>query len=229
MSKNTIVDNYRVDDYREKKGKGLIRLLSELQWVYNAELDNDCPYETDRILFKKRVYLMGLGSSFALTVHFAVSFTAFISALGASALSPVLGELISVLGMIWKVAIISAFPLYVIKKFHLWNKGITRLLLQWTVVYGYLTTIVFMSLLFGLFSVVAFGGISFLSVEFPAVKTIALWTAKHVPFLISPYGLLEYPAELSVVFFCLYYLHKLDKKHSFEEKPYSLLDKVPEE
>jgi len=140
MSQKRIIDDYKVEEYKEKKGKGLVKLLSELQWVHNAELDNDRPYEPKRILWKKRVYFIGLGGSLALSMHFALSVTVFFNSLIASLLSPTLGEVISGLGIVWKVGTLLLIPIWLIRSYHLWDRGITRLLLHYTVVYGYLFT-----------------------------------------------------------------------------------------
>jgi hypothetical protein len=230
MSQKRIIDDYKVEEYKEKKGKGFIKLLSELQWVYNAELDNDRPYETERILWKKRVYFIGLGGSLALSMHFALSVTVFFNSLIASLLSPTLGEVINGLGMVWKVGTLLLIPVWLIKKYHLWDRGITRLLLHYTVVYGYIFTIAVLAFSFGMLSVIFYGGLAFLSQMFPEVKKIAVFLGTHLPFLVSTWGLLEYPLEfLVVVGGTLWYLKRMDKKHKFEAKPYTLLDDIPAE
>jgi len=225
-----IIDDYRVEEYREKKGKGFIKLLSELQWIYNAELDNDKPYEEERILLRKRVYFATLGSSLAVSLHFATSVVVFLGSVAGSILQPTLGEVLNVLGMLWKIATLSAVPLWMLRKYHLWDRGITRLLLSWTVLYGYAGTIAFLSFIFGGLSVLLYGGFVLSFYFLPQVKEAALWIAKHFPFLISPLSLFEYPAEfIIVVVGSFWYAKKLDKKHRFETKPYTLLDHVPED
>jgi hypothetical protein len=224
-SRKTVVDEYRADEYREKRGKGIVRLLSELQWIHNAEADNDKPYEEKRILFRKRLWFMGVGASLAVTLHFVSSFCGFFSTLAGSLVSPVLGEVLNIWGIVFKAAALSYFPCWLIKKYHLWDRGITRSVLNYVIWWGYVPTaaiLIFMSLLFYLMLV---GGLWF-GRNNEAVK----WILSHFPFLTSTLSLVEYPIILLLVIAAPYLtFRKLDRKNRWETKPYTLLDEVPEE
>jgi len=222
-----IIDDYRVQEYEERKGRGLIRLLSELQWIKNAELDNDKPYEEKRILWRKRVFFMSIGWSFAFSLHFGLSLLFFTFTVLFGLLSPKAGEVYAVFAMLSKSLLFALFPTWLIKSFHVWDRGITRLVLKDVIFWGY--TLGMIILTFGVFflnlaEVVVLRGLLATKKEWIA------WTYHHLPFLFSFWSLIEYPIEVVLVTLLPYwYLKKKDKENKFEVKPYTLLDEVPKE
>jgi len=224
-----VIDEYKLEEYKEKKGKGFIRLISELQWIRNAELDNGKPYEEKRILWKKRIYFMGLGSSLGLSLHFGMSFMMFTFAVLSSLLSPVFGEVMSILGMVFKLIVLLSFPIYLLKAYHVYDRGITRLLLTYTVLYGYSFVVAMMSFVFFVLSILFYASLFFLSYSSPEVKHYVDLAQQKFPFLFSPFNLLEYPVTIILVVLVPYlYLKKLDRKNRWVKTPYTLLDEVPE-
>jgi len=218
-----VVDQYKIQEYEEKRGTGIIRLLSELQWIRNAEEDNDKPYEERRILPKKRVVFFLAGSGIAFSLHLTTSLLGFFSSLLAGAVDPRLGEFIAVFSILFKITVLVGFPLWLLKTYHLWDRGITRQVLTDVVFYGYVFSVAFLTLV-SMFFYIAFAFGLFVSKDSQAVK----WLVEHFPFLTSWIAFAEYPVQLLLILIVPYwYAKKLDREHRFTTKPYTLLDEIP--
>jgi len=226
-SRPRVIDDYKRQEYEEKRGRGVIKLLSDLQWIRNAELDNDKPYEEERILLRKRIFFMGAGASLAVSLHFGLSVIFFTFSVLFGLLSPTAGEIYAVFAAIAKTVLLIFFPVWLIEKYHVWDKGITKLLLKDVIFWGYVPAILLLIVVSGISNLLITAVLNgFLALK----KEWVLWIHHHLPFLFSYWSLLEYPVQLLLVITVpAFWMWKKDKENRFTVKPYTLLDEIPEE
>lgn len=223
--KKQVLTEYRLEEAK-LRGRGLIRFLSELQWIRNAEWDHEKPYEEKRILLKRRLWFMGLGAGTAVSFHFGISLITTLSAFLVGLADERLGEFMNVVGIVFKTVLLVGFPVWVLKHYFLWDRGITKRVLVDFVFYGYVPTAVVLTvvsaLMFLLFSTGVLVGSKFSSqVHFLLTK---------FPYFFTWWNFGEYILQIVLlIFYPLYTLKKLEKTHKFTQKPYSILDEVPSE
>ncbi len=223
----TVVDEYRKQEYEERRGRGIIKLLSDLQWIRNAELDNDKPYEEKRILPRKRVFFWLTGAGLAASLHFGLSLVFFLFSVLFGVLSPVAGEVYAVFAAVVKMFLYAAFPVWLINRYHIWDRGITKLVLSDVIFWGYIPMMVVLLLISGI------GNLILTVILNGLLAAKKAWVAQfynHLPFLFSYWSLLEYPIELLLtVVVPVFWMRKKDRENRFTVKPYTLLDEVPAE
>ena len=227
MNRYRVVDEYRKQEYQEKRGRGIIKLISDLQWIRNAELDNEKPYEEKRILPRKRVFFWLAGAGLAASLHYGLSIVFFLFSVIFGLLSPTAGEVYAVLAMFLKTGLYAALPIWLIDQYHVWDRGITRLVLSDVIFWGYVPTLVFLIVLSGMGNLLL---VALLNGLLAVKKPLVVWMYQHLKFLFSWWTLAEYPVQiLFTIAIPFLYMRKKDRENHFTVKPYTLLDEIPED
>ena len=208
-----------------KKKYDFFEFLNTLEYVRNAELDNEKPIDERRILFKKRWQLISQGFAFAGTfTGILVLFHILMSAIAVIAYYSGENPYPAYFGVFFIdlafIGVKVGIPVWIISEYYLWNRGITHLFIR-NFIYGYTAGAFMHAWVKFLLFLIAFGFIHLFS-ETKIVKKLEGAVIFHGYYLIFLFF------QIPLAFAPLAVLKIYDKKRAFKKKPWHLLDEIPD-
>jgi len=208
------------EEKEEKKELDILEFLGKLEWLRDAELENQKPFDTTKLRTPHIFFVMFQGAKYALSLHGTAILMGLLILIFTfvSRIFFYLSFLVEILLLLIKIA----FPVYVIRNFVIWENSLMTKLVE-NFVLGYSLTSFMVDMISFIFSFVAFVFLQILS-AYPQLQSIA------------EIGFLFFNEKTAVVWFInvicdfipIFYFYFYKKQKKFHSPRWTPLDEIPE-
>ena len=208
------------EEKEKKKDLDILEFLGKLEWLRDAELENQKPFDTTKLRTPHIFFVMFQGAKYALSLHGTAILMGLLIVIFTfiSKIFFYLSFLIEILLLLIKIA----FPIYVIRSFVIWENSLMTKLVE-NFVLGYSLTSFIVDMISLLISFIAFVFLKVLS-AYPQLQSIA------------EIGFLFFNKKTAIIWFInvicdfipIFYFHIYKKQKKFHVPRWTPLDEIPD-